>query len=490
MANGRYLFNEVFATESGGNVNAAAGRGLQWTDMGRGVHVHVNSGLTCAITSLVFSSLPANCRHLQLPELPVNQSFILQAAVDQNQLHKMVEDGTNFGALLSCYWNHLQNKTVTYQQAHAACSAYEDAFELGTGLAIFYGLTGILIIAANISLLLGIICRRELHKPRFLYISNLAMADLLADSYLAVRHPIFFHIHADSATLRALVPMAALWIVLCLFAFSPNMGWNCLDMQAIATDSANCPPYVYHPVAFVISFALIMLVFCSIMAFTNFSVLLKIRERRKTRLGQAGAMSENNPGPSGEGGGRSGEGGGQPVVQDEANRKFERSVHKARTVMLLVAMAMVLWLLLLLTVPMFCIIRKDLCPVGKGEEVFVCLNSLINPIATLIRTPDLRREIWRRLTAVRQVLVAVIRGNSVNPQEDQTGTGDATNLQEGPAHGEGQNSNTNSAPNKQPGMRNFEIYGLRRILHDQATVGQERYFYKRQAENLAVVETD
>eukprot|EP00058_Branchiostoma_floridae_P018694 XP_002604183.1 hypothetical protein BRAFLDRAFT_73473 [Branchiostoma floridae] len=439
----------------------------------------------------------------------------------------MVEDGTNFGALVSCYWDHLQNKTVTYQQAHAACSAYEDAFELGTGPAIACRLTGILIVTANVSLLLGIASTRELHKPRFLYISNLAVADLLAgiallyrsvdhrgyssdygfiwtfinviiftqlvsasalsllsiDSYLAVRHPIFFHIHADSATLRAIVPMVALWIAICLFAFSPNMGWNCLDMQAIATDSANCPPYVYHPGGFIVSFALIMLIFCIIMAFTNFSVLLKIRERRKTRLGQAGATSGNNPGPSGEGGGQPGN-----AAQDEANRKFERSVHKARTVMILVAVAFVFWFLPLLVVPVMCVSRKDVCPVnGWGEEAFVCLNSLINPIATLIRTPDLRREIWRRLTAVCQALVAVIRGNRGSPQEDQTGTGDATNLQEGPALGEGQNSNT-SASNRQPGMRNSELHG--RICHDQATAGQGRHSYKRQAESLAAVEID
>eukprot|EP00058_Branchiostoma_floridae_P006832 XP_002592320.1 hypothetical protein BRAFLDRAFT_101264 [Branchiostoma floridae] len=86
-----------------------------------------------------------------------------------------------FVRLQPCYKWHLQNKTVTIAQADAACSMHEDLVRLGTGTEIW--LLGLLIIISNAVVFLGIIGTRELHRPIYIYLANLTMADIFAVSF-------------------------------------------------------------------------------------------------------------------------------------------------------------------------------------------------------------------------------------------------------------------------------------------------------------------
>ncbi|XP_066266078.1 sphingosine 1-phosphate receptor 1-like [Branchiostoma lanceolatum] len=390
-----------------------------------------------------------------------------------------------FANLVSCYKFHLRNNTASIAQANEACSMQEDLVRLGTGTDVVFWLMGLLIIISNAVVLLGIIGTRELHRPIYFFLANLAITDVFAgigllyrtvghvghsamydflmtyinsiifaqmtsasalsllslSSYVAVKHPIYFHVYADNAKLLTVVAMFVSWIVFSLLAFSPSMGWNCLHMQTLTTGIC----ISYYPLAFVITCASILFLLCIVMMFTNISILLAIREREHRRLEQAIASAHQASGENSSG--------QNNAAQEEANRKFEERVYKARTVMIHVVVSFLFWLLPLLLVAV-CRFSPDICPRRNGMFAGFSLNSFINPLATLIRTADIRNAIWQRLTGVRQTLVTVIRGNRVNPQEDQAGTGDAPNLQEGPAHGEGQNTLSLRAPNEQPAVGN------------------------------------
>eukprot|EP00058_Branchiostoma_floridae_P000935 XP_002586423.1 hypothetical protein BRAFLDRAFT_107702 [Branchiostoma floridae] len=399
-----------------------------------------------------------------------------------------------FTSLLGCYRWHLQNNTASIAQADEACSMHEDLVRLGTGTDIVFSLIGLIEIIANAVVILGIIGTKELRKPIYFFLANLAMADVFAgigllyrtvghvghnqmydfsvtylnflifsqmtsasalsllsiNSYVGVRHPIYFHIHANSAKLRAVVAMIVSWIIFSLIAFSPSMGWNCLHMETLTTGTCT----YYFPQAYIIMCLSIMFLMCMVMLFTNISVYVAIRDREKRRLEQAGVP----PGVEGENGPvQNIVGGNQPnnAAQEEALRKYEARVYRSRTVMIYVVVAFVFWLVPLLLMAV-CSRYPSTCARWIGPEIlfsFYSLNSIINPMATLIRTEELRNAIWQKMTGIHQTLVTAIRGNRVDPQGDQAGTGDPPNLQEGSAHGEGQNT-PGLAPDDQPQVGN------------------------------------
>eukprot|EP00058_Branchiostoma_floridae_P020910 XP_002606400.1 hypothetical protein BRAFLDRAFT_67651 [Branchiostoma floridae] len=398
-----------------------------------------------------------------------------------------------FVDLPSCYKWHLQNNTASIAQADEACSMHEDLVRLGTGTDVVFFLIGLIEIIANAVVILGIIGTKELRKPIYFFLANLAMADVFAgigllyrtvghvghnqmydfsvtylnfiifsqmasasalsllsvNSYVGLKYPIWFHIHADSANLRAGVAMTVMWIVFSLYAFSPSMGWNCLHMGTLTT--GNCSNY--FPRAYNIMGPCILLLMCMVLLFTNISVYIDVREREKRRLEQAGVP----PGVQGENGPVQNVGGNQPnnAAQEEALRKYKARVYKSRTVMIYVVVSFVFWLLPLLLMAV-CASHPNMCPGWIGREtafLFFSLNSLINPMATLIRTEELRNAIRQKITGIHQTLVTVMRGNRVDPQGDQAGTGGPPNLQQGSAHGEGQNT-PGLAPDGQPQVGN------------------------------------
>ncbi|XP_078681606.1 cannabinoid receptor 1-like [Branchiostoma floridae x Branchiostoma belcheri] len=385
----------------------------------------------------------------------------------------------DFRNLVSCYKWHLQNNNVSLEQVHEACSMHEELVRLGTETGIVYWLVGLLIIICNAVVLLGIIRTRQLHKPIYIYLANLAVTDVFAgiallyrtvghvrhgpmydmltyisliifsqmisasalvlmstNAYVAMMHPVYFHNHAAGAKLRAAVGLSVSWILCALLAFSPIMGWNCVQMKTLTTGIC----ISWYPLAFVVMSASILLLLCIGMLFTNISVYVTIRRREKRRLEQAAAGGPQAQGP-----------GQNNAAQEEAQRRYEERVYKARTVMIHVVVAFVCWLLALLLFAV-CKVLPDSCP-RNGVFAGICLNSLINPIATLIRMPDLRNAIWQKLTGIYQTLVTTIRGNRADPQEDQAGAGDIPMIQVGPAQAERQDT-PRLAPDEQSAVGN------------------------------------
>ncbi|XP_019636078.1 PREDICTED: LOW QUALITY PROTEIN: lysophosphatidic acid receptor 3-like [Branchiostoma belcheri] len=353
----------------------------------------------------------------------------------------------DFTRRIPCILWHLQNKS-SYDQAQEACSAYTDFMELGTGMAVVFWLVGLCIIISNAAVLWGIIRAPELRKQLSFLMANLAVADMLAgiglllrcqavpvgltglyftmniatfllysqmmsasalclmsiSSYVAIRHPIFFHTHAHRAKRDAGVAIVSSWLVLTLFGFAPSMGWNCLDMP-------NLKCFNLNPIVFGYLVATIMLLLAGVMLVTNISVFIAIKARQKRRLGQPGGP--NNPGQNSA---------KQDQPNDAAERKYQRSVHKARTVMIQVVAAITFWLLPMIVIPV-CRLAGEKCPLPRAETgvaFMVVLNSAVNPVATIIRTPDLRKTIRQDVTAIHEALVTMMRGNRVNPQDEET----------------------------------------------------------------------
>ncbi|XP_019620838.1 PREDICTED: uncharacterized protein LOC109467333 [Branchiostoma belcheri] len=445
--------------------------------------------------------------------------------------------------LLSCYRWYLQNKTVSNAQASEACSKYEDLVRLGTGTDIVFWLMGLLIIITNAAVVWGIVATRELSRTVSFLLANLATTDLFAgvallyrtvghlvhdvkfrviltfvnlmtltqllsasalsllsvNSYVAIRHPIFFRSHSGNADRYVGVVLACTWVSFTLLTISPNMGWNCIDMHILTTGTC----VSYYPVAIVIICASILLFLCGIMLFTNISTFIAIKKRSIKRLGRLvearpqtvevdslGKSREtvvnhrrnvaqdeerrklertvhrtteiiskmfNNSSDSWFSTEKAlapemsnllscyrwylqnktvsnaqaneacskyedlvGLGTGTDIIfwlmgpliiitnavvlwgiiatreLNEERRKLERTVHRARTVMLHVVVAFVFWLLSCILVAI-CRIGPGMCPGRNGAFACICANSFISPMATLVRTPNLRQAIWEKL---------------------------------------------------------------------------------------------
>ncbi|XP_035697318.1 uncharacterized protein LOC118430512 [Branchiostoma floridae] len=368
-----------------------------------------------------------------------------------------------FQTLVSCYQWFSRNKTLSVAQVDEVCSLYEDIVRLGTGGDLIFWLTGLLIIIGNAAVLWGIIGTQELRTPLYFYYANLAMSDVLAgigllyrtagyvgysrnlylfilnfvslmtfsqimsasalsvlsvNSYVGLMYPVFYRNHNKNGNTKRLagLVLAGSWIGYSLLVFSPSMGWNCLQMGTLTNGNciANCP------VAFVVICVSILFLLCCNMLFTNISLFIAIRKREKRRLEQA--TSDQNR-----------EGGTQQnnVAQDKALQKFRKNVHKARTVMIHVVVSFACWLLAAVLV-VLCVTWPDMCPSNQSSVyAATCLNSAINPVATLIRTPDLRKAIWRKLRGIYRVFVTLIRRleNRMMQQEELPGQGNAPDLQ-------------------------------------------------------------
>ncbi|KAI8499758.1 39S ribosomal protein L30, mitochondrial [Branchiostoma belcheri] len=88
-------------------------------------------------------------------------------------------DPPRFENLLQCYYWHLRNTNMSYHQASEACSSHDSLLSRNRWSVYIFGLIGIFIILANVTVLFGIIGTRKLHKALYLYIANLATVDLL-----------------------------------------------------------------------------------------------------------------------------------------------------------------------------------------------------------------------------------------------------------------------------------------------------------------------
>ncbi|XP_066265655.1 sphingosine 1-phosphate receptor 1-like [Branchiostoma lanceolatum] len=386
-----------------------------------------------------------------------------------------------FDKQLSCFLWHLRKKTMPSDRIQDVCSIYDDLLEMGSVANVIWCVIGLFIIIPNVTVLGTILSRKELKKPMYFYMANLALSDILAgvtlpssvairlepigltrlyklmnmssliiysqmvsasaismlsvDSYVAIKYPVYFHIHAGDAKRNALVAIVSSWLVLSLFAFSSSMGWNCLDK--VDPECEN-----FYPPGFISLIAAIVLCMVSIMLFTNISTFIAIKQRRKRRLGQGGAPQplQNN---INQGQNIAVVGQHQNNAQEETDRKFRKSVRKAGTVMIQVVVALFFWILPLVFIAI-CLVDVKRCPLQKGPNqlaILWTLNSIINPIASIARTPDLRKGIWQNFMAIHRIVVTVLRRSRTDPLHEQHVSGNNAQLQ-GRATQENQQQNT------------------------------------------------
>ncbi|XP_019647766.1 PREDICTED: sphingosine 1-phosphate receptor 5-like [Branchiostoma belcheri] len=386
------------------------------------------------------------------------------------------------GRLLCVLW-YLRNQTVPYSQAEEACSMYFD--ESGrTEMTVFCLVVAVFIIIANTVVLSGIIGNRELHKAYFIYLANLSMADMVAgmallfystagqmevtslyskmnmktvmistqilsasalalqslNSYVAVRHPIFFHNQAHNAKPIAGFAITTSWLILCLMSLTPSMGWNCLDMP-----TSNCSSFYHTSQMGITGATMVLLAITALFATTSAFIALKQRPKNRTAggqpvqgntLGQRHNPAQNQAGQN------------QPnnMAQNRAERKYQRSLNKIKTVIAHVVVAFIFWLLPLVLFPI-CRNRVNCSlPTGPpGIVLIMTFNSAINPIVSIVCTPDLRKGIRKNMTAIYRgltALVSMIRGNRDNPQDVQQVPPNATYMQGGATRAAEQNTPT------------------------------------------------
>ncbi|XP_019645146.1 PREDICTED: sphingosine 1-phosphate receptor 1-like [Branchiostoma belcheri] len=332
---------------------------------------------------------------------------------------------------------------MSYLQASEACPLNDGGVLGSKGWPVYmFGVMGVFIILANVTVLFGIIGTRKLHKALYLYIANLATVDLLPgvlliclafgqlgrygliamlhfymcllftqtmsasalsllsiDCYIAVKHPIFFRNNAYKAKRNACVAIVCSWIVLSLCVFSSSMGWNCIYDRSIVVKSC----IIVVPLSYAIFVISIIASLCFVLMFTNISVFVRIKRRKKTRLRQfRGGIRKTQRAEDGDNQDRAGGSEGRDG-QDEAQRKADSSERKARTVMILVSLAFVVWLLGFTALPFagVCLRNRDLCSVATFSNLvlfIMTINSALNPLANIIRMADLRNAILQQLT--------------------------------------------------------------------------------------------
>ncbi|KAI8514038.1 Retinoblastoma-associated protein [Branchiostoma belcheri] len=287
------------------------------------------------------------------------------------------------------------------------------AFE--SGLTVAYLLLGLVIIIVNAAVLWGIIRTQELHKAHYFYMANVAASDILTGVGL-------------------LYQAVDLYLYLVAELTKPD---NTMNSRTV------------------LQYSQVM----SASALALLSVNSYVASRGFGQVGGAVSVQHNNLGHHG-----AGQNLPHNTAQDEARRKFRKSVHKARTVMIHVVVAFVFWLFPI--VLLFICTKVETCLVGSWPYLIalvMTLNSLINPVSSIVRTPELRKGIWQSVAAIPQAFIAVTRRNDVDPQGR---LGNVSNQPDNAAGVSEQNvplggsTTVNSVTVRQGGPGDHSLYGL------------------------------
>ncbi|XP_066295331.1 5-hydroxytryptamine receptor 1F-like [Branchiostoma lanceolatum] len=387
-----------------------------------------------------------------------------------------------FADPFQCYTWHVQNQQMSYHQAVYICSWYE-VVTFTMVLTVLYVLVGISSVVCNGLVLWGIIRKQQLHKPMYLYVANLAVTDFLAgviilwhvhssvdhykpynmlalktvsmysqemsasalnllalDRFVAVKYPIFYHNHAIHARRCAGVAIVSSWVVLALAAFPLLMGWSCLEEPYLK--HGNCIGLV--PLGYAMLNATLMILLVAMLLSLSVIVYKAVKQRQtmrqriqKERLHPSGANDQGSKGrqenisalrhktTSND----SSKSQNNRTLrqkfdgQDEVSKRFQSSIHKARTVMIFAIVAVVFWVLALMVMSAKWVLQK-VCPEKNLHQQVLpwavwafCLNSVVNPLAGISRLADLRESIGQQLQMCRLWLPCSCTCQKENPQE-------------------------------------------------------------------------
>ncbi|XP_078616418.1 adenosine receptor A2b-like [Branchiostoma floridae x Branchiostoma japonicum] len=170
-----------------------------------------------------------------------------------------------------CLRGHLENK-VEYDLAVAACSHLPTPFlDENRKVGIASAAVGTIALLLNGAVLSGVLKNRDLSKPVYLFVANLAAADCMAgvfslffcasfqlellqpltmlglicayflvlvlsavgvillsmDRYVAILHPTFYQTRMSGR--HVAVTLGIAWPACAVVCLSPLMGWNCID---------------------------------------------------------------------------------------------------------------------------------------------------------------------------------------------------------------------------------------------------------------------
>eukprot|EP00058_Branchiostoma_floridae_P004855 XP_002590343.1 hypothetical protein BRAFLDRAFT_76603 [Branchiostoma floridae] len=318
--------------------------------------------------------------------------------------HHPITTATNrsFSGLLECVLWNVQIMSMSFDKAEAACSAHVGSVMLGTGSAIVCLLAASFI--NNAIVLCSVVRTRSINKLVYFFTANLAMSDLLAgmelllytiamveqsssheimysltflmfsqamsvsglclmsiNSYVALKYPILFYTQASDIQSYAGVAIVSSWLVLSLLFALPSMGLNCLDTPTESCFGLFHIAFIYGLVAMYVFLAMIILL-------TNIITFRAIRKRQ-----------------------------GRGNEQKQWAREYEKNVHRAQTVMIHAVVAFIAVVVPRIAVVSTCHLDLKTCLMVTGPGglvVLFVLNSAVNPIASIIRTPDLREGTW------------------------------------------------------------------------------------------------
>ncbi|XP_066297051.1 cannabinoid receptor 2-like [Branchiostoma lanceolatum] len=333
-----------------------------------------------------------------------------------------------------CYAWHILQQNMSYDEAVDICSWYEEA-PLSKVVTVLYVLVGVTIVLCNIIVLWGIIAKQELLQPMYFYVANLAVTDLLAgamilwhvhdnvnsykpfnvlllrnvtmysqfmsasalnlltmDRFVAVKYPIFYYSHATNARRSAGIAIVCSWVVLALVLFSTVMGWNCLEEPNLR--HGHCIGVL--PLEYIIFTASLALLLIITLLSVNIIVYKAVKQRQTMKQRKQREFFKPSVANCQKRKGK------QQCVMEHIKGFQSSIVQKTRTVMIFTIVAGVFWLLGLIVLSVKFILQKTYPDKDMYKQVMhwavlvFCLNSVVNPLAGIVRLTDLREAIGQQ----------------------------------------------------------------------------------------------
>eukprot|EP00058_Branchiostoma_floridae_P006748 XP_002592236.1 hypothetical protein BRAFLDRAFT_70974 [Branchiostoma floridae] len=237
-------------------------------------------------------------------------------------------NSTVYDTFWPCLRGHLENR-VEYDLAVAACSHLPTPFlDENRKVGIASAAVGTIALLLNGAVLSGVLKNRDLSKPVYLFVANLAAADCMAgvfslffcasfqlellrpltmlglicayflvlvlsavgvillsmDRYVAILHPTYYQTRMSGR--HVAVTLGIAWPACAVVCLSPVMGWNCIDM-----DTETCMANM--PVVYVILIKSILLMAVVTVVFGNVRIFITLM-RRFSRDGPPENPQEND----------------------------------------------------------------------------------------------------------------------------------------------------------------------------------------------------
>ncbi|XP_035665957.1 sphingosine 1-phosphate receptor 2-like [Branchiostoma floridae] len=339
-------------------------------------------------------------------------------------------NSTVYDTFWPCLRGHLENR-VEYDLAVAACSHLPTPFlDENRKVGIASAAVGTIALLLNGAVLSGVLKNRDLSKPVYLFVANLAAADCMAgvfslffcasfqlellrpltmlglicayflvlvlsavgvillsmDRYVAILHPTYYQTRMSGR--HVAVTLGIAWPACAVVCLSPVMGWNCIDM-----DTETCMANM--PVVYVILIKSILLMAVVTVVFGNVRIFITLM-RRFSRDGPPENPQENVPAARR----REQRIAARQYRQLQDSFKMQHICILQVTVVIVAAVFVILWLPICVgTVEqLVCFARED-CEVQArpywGLPIALC-NSVINPIIYALRIEKIRDAVQRR----------------------------------------------------------------------------------------------